>query len=278
MAIPRRQRRANNHHNNNIKMTTTTPTTASYTLLLLLSLALLSLHAHVVMANNPDGSTPWSLRNNNLQSHIQKWVHDPDATAREFGHIKHWDLRNVTSLRNLFAFNEDFNEDISRWNVSAVTDFSSLFWEASSFEQNLGAWDVAAAEDMKCMFCGAASYTGEGLEAWNNKLHHVKDMFNMFEGSGVSSSAVDLSGWNVSSVTTLREMFRDTPHFKQTLCWEIHPAAVATDMFNDSDACFDPNCVAPHIAEMAGCSGATTSMKVWIGITLMGLVSLVSLF
>ena len=177
--------------------------------------------------------------------------------------------------RNLFAFNEDFNEDISGWNVSGVTDFSSLFWEANSFDQNLGKWDVSRAETMKCMFCGAKSYRGAGLEQWGNKLHHVHDMYNMFEGSGIRSDVVSLNGWNVSSVTMMREMFRNTKNFHETLCWDtVGHATIATDMFNETNACFDKSCVLPSIAEQAGCSGAKSLGTVLV-MALMGLVTLV---
>jgi len=93
--------------------------------------SLLLLAATQVHANNPNGKTPWALQNSNLQSRLQQWTRDPDGVSREHGVIGSWDLRNVTSLRNVFGFNEKFNADISGWNVSGVTDFSSMFWEAS---------------------------------------------------------------------------------------------------------------------------------------------------
>ncbi|CAB9505906.1 (Lipo)protein [Seminavis robusta] len=206
-----------------------------------------------VTANNPNGETPWALHNNNIQSRVQQYMKDPDATAQEHGAIRDWDLRNVTSLRNLFSFNERFNEDISRWNVSAVTDFSSMFWDASRFDRNLGSWDVSKAETMACMFCGARKFKGEGLEQWSDKLHNVKDMFNMFGGSDIQA---DLRDWEVYSVTNFRETFKDTPNYKQKLCWNVTPVAHAVDMFNGSGACFKDDCVLYEISVEAGCSAA----------------------
>jgi surface protein len=230
---------------------------ASYHQFALFLLVAVIARGTVVTANNKNGKTPWALHNNNIQSHIQQYLKDPDGTARAYGAIKYWDTSNVTSLRNLFAFNEKFNEDISLWNVSQVTDFSSLFWDASSFDQNLGHWDVSKAVKMNCMFCGAKKFRGEGLQFWYNRLGHVEDMYRMFAGSGIDA---DLSEWQVSSVVEFREMFVDTPQFKQQLCWNVSYKAHAVDMFNNTEACFDNKCVLPHTSEEAGCSGAWSIM------------------
>lgn len=211
---------------------------------------------------------------------MEDWNKDPDAAARSYGAIKDWDTQNVTSLRNVFSFNEGFNEDISNWNVSSVTDFSSLFWEASDFDGDLGAWDVSQAETMACMFCGASAYTGQGLDEWHDKLGNVQDMFNMFEGSalggssGDGKSSADLSGWQVASVTNFRQMFMDTPNYHQKLCWNVSVLARVHDMFNGSAASFDPDCVVDHILEDSASAAVTT--QVWLSLVVVGLASLVA--
>lgn len=209
---------------------------------------------------------------------MEDWNSNADEAARSFGDIKHWDLQNVTSLRNVFSFNEVFNEDISGWNVSGVTDFSSLFWTASKFDGDLGAWDVSRAETMACMFCGAKVYTGQGLEEWHDKLGNVQDMFNMFEGTSIGSGtkerpAVDLSSWQVASVTNMRQMFMDTPNYQQTLCWNVSVLARVDDMFkNSAGSGLDPNCVVDHILEDS--ASAAVAATVWSSMMAVVIVTL----
>ena len=221
------------------------------------------------------------LNNKNLIQRVQKWMHDPDGTAQKYGPIAKWDLSNVTSLRNLFSFNEPFNEDIRQWNVSGVTDFSSVFWEATSFDRDLGAWDVRRAQTMACMFCGASSYTGKGLEQWKDQLGNVQDMYNMFEGTSLNAETVDLGEWHVASVTNFRQMFLGTPLYDQRLCWNVSVLARTENMFSQSGACFQSKCVVDHILDDAQCSAAGRSvleakvMLLLLGLTT-GLVSLMS--
>ena len=72
-----------------------------------------------------------------------------------FGEIGAWDVRPVTSLRDLFEDQKDFNEDISRWDTSNVTDMHGTFYEAYSFNQPLERWNTAKVTDMRYMFSGA---------------------------------------------------------------------------------------------------------------------------
>ena len=222
----------------------------------------------VVLANDIDYGSIY-LGNKQLRKRMEQWNLNPEEAARNFGDIRHWDLQNVTSLRNVFSFNEAFNEDISGWNVSGVTDFSSLFWTASKFDGNLGSWDVSRAETMACMFCGAKKYTGQGLEEWHDKLGNVQDMFNMFEDTAIGMGtkerpAVDLSSWQVASVTNMRQMFMDTPHYQQTLCWNVSVLARVNDMFqNSGGAGLDPDCVVDHILEDSASAGVATHVWSW---------------
>jgi len=136
---------------------------------------------------------------------------------------------------------------------------------------------------MACMFCGATSYTGKGLDQWSNKLQNVEDMFNMFEGTAISKETIDLSGWDVIYVTNFRQMFKDTPNYKTNLCWNVSVLARTTDMFENSDSCFDKKCVKDHQIEDANCgfSGAASILAgrsdVFGVIGLTGVVGLLSI-
>ena len=64
------------------------------------------------------------------------------AFSRFNGHIGHWNVSNVRSMRKTFVASAEFNQDISEWDVSNVTDMTGTFKGAESFEQSIAAWDT----------------------------------------------------------------------------------------------------------------------------------------
>lgn len=89
--------------------------------------------------------------------------------------IGHWDVSNVTSMRNMFRAVMGnvvvFNQDISGWDVSNVTDMNQMFYGNKLFNQDISGWDVSNVTDMGSMF------------------------------SGADAMAANLSGWDVSKVS-----------------------------------------------------------------------------
>lgn len=59
------------------------------------------------------------------------------------GDISSWDVSNVISMNNMFARCESFNQDLSKWNVSNVTDMSWMFYNCKSFNQDISKWNVS---------------------------------------------------------------------------------------------------------------------------------------
>ncbi|GMH93577.1 hypothetical protein TL16_g12668 [Triparma laevis f. inornata] len=113
--------------------------------------------------------------------------------------IVNWELMSeVTSMKDIFADQGEFNEDISRWNVDRVESMNNMFYEAKSFNQDLSGWNVDGVEDMCGMFC-------------------LANLFNQ-----------DISGWNVDKCTGTRSMFKGAESFNQNLSgWKVEKC---TDM------------------------------------------------
>ena len=142
-----------------------------------------------------------------LQTAITAWCDadtgispDTSSVEQQYGHIKNWDVSNITDMQNLFPANTDFNRDISSWDVSNVTNMSRMFKTAKKFNQNIGGWDVSKVTDMFEMFTDADDFDNaseNGLESWN--VSKVKNISKMFKRASAFNR--NISSWDVSAVT-----------------------------------------------------------------------------
>ena len=123
------------------------------------------------------GEWGWDDRCTNIVCKVRG---DPVAAEREYGHISQWDTEQVTSMRQLFMYMSEFNEDISRWRVHNVRDMKYMFECAESFDRNLSQWRVGNVETMEQMFQYARSFN-QDLSGWD--VRKVKYMGGMFAGA-----------------------------------------------------------------------------------------------
>ncbi|GMH75924.1 hypothetical protein TL16_g09286 [Triparma laevis f. inornata] len=106
------------------------------------------------------------FRNEGLKATVKHWCEDSGKAEAKYGHIKDWDMSEVTSMNSLFSADGDhvgeearqFDDDISSWNVDEVEKMSGMFYEAKSFNQDLSGWNVEKCTDMSVMFIGADKF------------------------------------------------------------------------------------------------------------------------
>ena len=55
-----------------------------------------------------------------------------------------WNTSTITTMKNLFAQAEQFNQPIGRWNTSRVTNMSALLSGATTFNSDISNWDISA--------------------------------------------------------------------------------------------------------------------------------------
>lgn len=53
------------------------------------------------------------------------------------------DVSAITDMSDLFAYNRDFNGDISDWDVSKVTNMCGMFNGCEFFNQDISNWNVS---------------------------------------------------------------------------------------------------------------------------------------
>ncbi len=137
---------------------------------------------------------------------------------------------NITDIREFFASNSSFNQNISAWNVSNITDMRRVFNNSSSFNQPLNSWNTTNVFAMGSMFDGATAFN-QDLSAWD--VSSVTDMSFMFIGA--TSFNQDLSAWDVSSVTDISYMFYGASSFDQSLgTWPIQNGAYIESILENS--------------------------------------------
>ncbi len=170
--------------------------------------------------------------------------------------ISNWDVSSARTLKNMFR-DCPFNQPIGDWAVSKVTSFQSIFRGNTSFDQDLSGWGdkLGNVITMREMF-RESSYNGD-LSAWD--VSQVVSMWDMFKNSQFNNSSIviwnlsnldnmetmfggeecafnqDISGWDVSSVVNMQNLFKENKVFNQNLSgWDV--SSVKCNFDFDADA------------------------------------------
>ena len=78
--------------------------------------------------------------NQELQDAVDLWCENRADALEKYGHIRDWDVSQITDMSKLFNIKYDFNDDISNWDVSSVTNMGFMFKYAIEFNQPIGDW------------------------------------------------------------------------------------------------------------------------------------------
>jgi len=138
------------------------------------------------------------------------------------GDISKWDVSNVKTMEEMFAYESSFNGDLSQWDVSNVTSMRNMFNDNPWYNGDLSKWDVSSVKDMNGMFRSAIHFN-MNISNWD--VSKVKDMGSMFaaiRGAG-SLDTADFSKWDVSRVKDMSGMFRYTDFNGDISKWDVSP-------------------------------------------------------
>ena len=150
--------------------------------------------------------------------------------------IGNWDVSSVTNMSQMFHSATSFNQPLNSWDVSSVTNMREMLYNVI-FDQDISSWNVSNVNDFQrfmrarrvpyvnldmsnwvfrsagvnCngMFAYPASAVFNttppiGIDTWTTTgMTNIGDMFVNCQFTGT----LDVSGWDVSSVTTMTYSF-----------------------------------------------------------------------
>ena len=161
-----------------------------------------------------------------------------------------WNVSNVTNMSHMLG--SAFNQPLSGWNVSNVTNMSDLF-QGSPFNQNIGNWDVSNVTDMSTMFQQASSFNNGGsnsISGWTTSA--CTNMSGMFAES--SSFNQPIGNWDVSNVTNMNSMFRNSTYNQDISGWDTSSVTNMYQMFNNNTS-FNQNIGGWDVSNITNMSG-----------------------
>ena len=124
----------------------------------------------------------------------------------------------ITNYKNMFKNCYSFNQWSPRLVWLYAKDVESMFQNARSFNTNPNSWETNSVKTFKNMFKGAASFE----KAWKPKTGAAYSMEGMFEGTKFNHSVWSNGDyWNISRVTSLKNMFKNTPFNMPVKSWDV---------------------------------------------------------
>jgi len=188
--------------------------------------------------------------------------------------IGRWDVSNCTTMEQMFYGANKFNQNISLWKTGNVTTMSQMFRAATLFNQTIntdasGSWNVSGVTDMSSMFSSALAFNNGGVAlnwyapncitfasmfqsttSFNQPIPILVDTSGNTDPSGCSLASMfsgatvfnqNVGAWNVSNVTDMTNVFRNTNNFNNAgsnsmNSWNVSNATNMTNMFNTAIA------------------------------------------
>jgi surface protein len=186
------------------------------------------------------------------------------------GEIGNWNTSNIVDMGGMFISATSFNRNINTkvinaglpneyiaWDVSNVTTMTlqfngGIFQNATSFNQDIGNWDTSSITVMggesNSMFSGATSFNQDigtktvtvgsnTYTAWD--VSNVTSMRDVFRGATAfnNGGSPSINNWDTSSVTTMFRMFDSATAFNQDIgSWDVSNVTNMQEMFDNATA------------------------------------------
>jgi surface protein len=130
--------------------------------------------------------------------------------------------------------NSNFNRSITTWNnLQQVTNIESLFEQAVLYNKVLPT-NMSSVTNIKNMFKDAKAFN-QFFDI--NLFSQITDLTGVLQGTEAFDQ--DISSWNVSSVTTMEKLFKDSHFNKDISNWSVATCTNFVEMFSGSRFNYD---------------------------------------
>lgn len=168
------------------------------------------------------------------------------GTFSNIGHIDtQTNIASVDIWENTNTLNASHTFDGNGSNIvfntvppATILDMNHMFNDAYVFNQDISEWNMTNVTDTHEMFHNARSFNNGGRPLdWDGQMAGVTRMDSMFDDAYAFNQ--DVSGWDVSDVTTMRQMFLNTKAFNnggKPLDWgdKTHNVMIMEQMFQNT--------------------------------------------
>jgi surface protein len=183
--------------------------------------------------NNGDNSTP--LNNWRFSTTSSVSLNYPFINCKKFNrYVGDWNTSNVTIMADVFngctVFNNGFNAGVGtgnqlNWDTSSCTTMAGMFISAPAFNSNISLFNVSKVTTFRQMFYGCNTFNngfayGDGVGnqlPWNigGNVTGTINMEGIFSYAPAFNSNLGTGTipWDVSKVTTFRQMFQSASRF-----------------------------------------------------------------
>jgi len=153
-----------------------------------------------------------SFDNDAIRIAVKEWQKDRKAAEDKYGHIKFWDVSDVTDMSGLFENREFFNDDLSLWDVGMVETMERMFKGCELFNQDITRWSVEKVQYFGEIFQGTKSLETKAfknikftdwlvdstLKDWTENKEETEKVFG------------DIREWDVPKGLDYHEIFEDS--------------------------------------------------------------------
>jgi surface protein len=156
--------------------------------------------------------------------------------------IANWNTSSVTNMNYMFQNCNNFNQSVAHFDTSNVTNMYSMFSRCYQFDQSLASFDTSNVKNLGYFLDRCTSYNTFIPNSFINRAAQSDGQMNMML-SGCTSFNQDVSSWDVSNATDLRQIFQQAGYghgvtFASLVNWDVSNADNFSNIFKD---CHDFN-------------------------------------
>jgi surface protein len=215
------------------------------------------------------------LTNANIRAAVTEWVANPTTASTTYGPFGDWDVSAVSNMHGLFANKTTFNADVGKWNVASVSTMASMFSGASAFNSDVSKWNVVRVANFASAFDSTPALTNCSKRslygAWGSTLQAIYPTWLSLcitDGNiatsvrawigGDTATYGSIADWNTATVTSLYQVFKDTPTFNADISkWNVASVSNMQSTFQIASR-FDRTLVSWNVSSVTDFSATWT--------------------